>query len=75
MHTITLTLNPKELSHEMRISLTGILGIAELMDHDSNLNGEQHEQLCLIQQSGYRLLKVINQILEAISRSEMEKFK
>lgn len=75
MHTITIALNPKELSHEMHISLTGILGIAEIMDHDSSLNREQHEQLYMIQQSGYRLLKVVNQILEAVVKSEKEKLK
>ena len=72
MHTLKLSLNPRELSHEMRISLTGILNIAELLDHDNNLNSDQHEQLNMIQQSGYRLLTVINQILEAVYKSDME---
>lgn len=75
MHTLTLSLNPRELSHEMRISLTGILSTAELLDHDDNLNSEQHEQLSLIQQAGFRLLAVVNQILNAVANSEEKKNK
>lgn len=73
MHTLTLSLNPRELSHEMRISLTGILSTAELLDHDDNLNIKQHEQLSLIQQAGVRLLAVVNQILNAVANSEEKK--
>jgi len=70
MNALKPLINSRELSHEIRISLTGILGLAELLNHDSNLDSEQHDQLNMIQQSGYRLLDVANQILELVFKIE-----
>lgn len=55
-------MNSKMLSHELRIPLTVILGMTELLE-DGHLTNSQHEKVDAIQQAGYRLLKTINKIL------------
>lgn len=73
MSTITLPLNmsAKDLSHELRIPLTGILGGVALLD-DEPLSMKQKEQLNLIKQSGDRLLAIINTLLTNSKEQDQE---
>jgi PAS domain S-box-containing protein len=52
------------MSHELRTPLNSILGFAQLLSRDPNLNSEQHQQLSIINRSGEHLLTLINDILE-----------
>ena len=55
------------ISHEIRTPMNGILGFSELLK-DANLSGEeQREYIDLIQQSGERMLNLINDLID-ISR-------
>jgi signal transduction histidine kinase/CheY-like chemotaxis protein len=53
-------------SHELRTPLAGIIGIAQgqLADIDSSLTQEQRTNLQLIVQSGQRLTRLVNNILD-----------
>jgi signal transduction histidine kinase/CheY-like chemotaxis protein len=51
------------MSHEIRTPLNGIIGMAQLMEK-TKLNDEQTEYLSIIQESGYNLLTIINDILD-----------
>lgn len=51
------------LSHELRIPLTGILGMAELLNNQ-NLSPTQKEQVEIIREAGYRLLAFANKMLK-----------
>lgn len=54
------------ISHELRTPLTSILGLAELlqMPHYGTLSDKQHRATLTIQNSGQRLLKLINDVLD-----------
>lgn len=57
------------ISHEIRTPMNGILGFSELLK-ESDLSGEeQSEYITLIQQSGERMLSLINDLID-ISRIE-----
>jgi signal transduction histidine kinase len=51
------------MSHEFRTPLNGILGIASLLK--STLNGNQREYVEMLEHSGWHLLKLIENILQA----------
>ncbi len=52
------------ISHEIRTPMNGILGFSELLN-DPHLSGEeQSEYLSLIQQSGERMLALINDLMD-----------
>jgi len=51
------------MSHEIRTPLNGILGMAQLLDV-TRLTPEQAEYVNIIQESGYNLLAIINDILD-----------
>lgn len=51
------------MSHELRTPLNSILGFAQLMTRNADLDQKQKERLSLIQRSGEHLLAVINQVL------------
>ncbi|MFN3361040.1 MAG: response regulator [Pseudanabaenaceae cyanobacterium] len=53
-----------QMSHEIRTPLNAILGFAQLLSLDDNLNPTQVETLKIIQNSGNHLLKLVNEILE-----------
>ena len=51
------------MSHELRTPMNGLLGMLDVV-LDSNLNGEQKEQLEIAQRSAYSLLALLNDILD-----------
>jgi len=52
-----------QLSHEIRTSLNGILGMAEILSR-SKAAAEYREQATLIQSSGQHLLSLVNDVLD-----------
>ncbi|AUI68007.1 PAS domain S-box protein [Beggiatoa leptomitoformis] len=61
------------MSHELRTPLNGILGYAQILLRDANLNEQQTEQTNVILRSGQHLLNLINDILD-LSKIESGKF-
>ena len=51
------------ISHEIRTPMNGVIGMAQLLEY-TPLNDEQKEYLRVILNSGYGLLKVINDVLD-----------
>ncbi|HEY9672856.1 MAG TPA: PAS domain S-box protein [Waterburya sp.] len=60
------------MSHELRTPLNGILGYAQILKREPNLNAKQQEQLNIIQQCGEHLLTLLNDILD-LSKIEARK--
>ena len=57
------------MSHEIRTPMNGILGFSELLK-EQNLSGEEKNQFIdIIEQSGKRMLNIINDIVD-ISKIE-----
>ncbi len=52
------------MSHELRTPLNGILGYAQILSNDSQLNEKQLEEVKIIQRSGHHLLTLINDVLD-----------
>jgi signal transduction histidine kinase/PleD family two-component response regulator len=52
------------MSHEIRTPMNGILGFAQILQRDKNLNKEQLSQIQTIRNSGDHLLGIINDILD-----------
>ena len=61
------------MSHELRTPLHGILGNAQLLQHDTDLSAAQHEKIATIRDSGEQLLTLLNALLD-ISRLGPEQF-
>ena len=57
------------MSHEIRTPMNGILGFAELLQTPNLSGDEQQEYIEIIQESGKRMLNIINDIID-ISRIE-----
>jgi PAS domain S-box-containing protein len=53
-----------QMSHELRTPLNGILGFAQLLQLDKNLDERQTRGLKIIRESGQHLLTLINDILD-----------
>ena len=62
MDTVTIPFTLRELGHELRIPLTGILGSIELIA-DELTNAKQEIHINDMRQASYRLLETINQLL------------
>ncbi|MBE9037930.1 hybrid sensor histidine kinase/response regulator [aff. Roholtiella sp. LEGE 12411] len=60
------------MSHELRTPLNGILGYAQILQRDQIATPKQKKGLSIIQQCGYHLLTLINDILD-ISKIEAKK--
>lgn len=56
------------MNHEFRNPLNGILGMVQLLGPD--LSGKQADYLRVIEQSGWRLLKLVEAILQVAARGE-----
>jgi len=52
------------MSHELRTPLNGILGYAQILRRNSNLESSQREGLDIIHSSGSHLLTLINDVLD-----------
>jgi len=57
------------MSHEIRTPMNGILGFAELLNKPDLKGEKQQEYIRLIQQSGKRMLNIINELID-ISKIE-----
>ncbi len=60
------------MSHELRTPLNGILGYAQILQREPNLDPTQEKGLSVIQRSGQHLLTLINDILD-LSKIEANK--
>ncbi len=61
------------MSHELRTPLNGILGFAQILQRDTNLNDSQQRGLGVIKTSGEHLLTLINEVLD-IAKIEAQRF-
>ena len=52
------------MSHEIRTPMNAILGYAQLLERDRDLDDDQKQKIDIIQSSGNHLLTLINDILE-----------
>jgi len=52
------------MSHELRTPLTPIIGLSERLAREPGLTPEQQREARIIEQSGRRLLRIINEILD-----------
>ncbi|HBW87914.1 MAG TPA: hybrid sensor histidine kinase/response regulator [Cyanobacteria bacterium UBA11149] len=52
------------MSHELRTPLNGILGYAQIMQRDKDINPKQQDRIEIIHQCGSHLLTLINDILD-----------
>jgi len=60
------------MSHELRTPLNGILGYAQILQRDRELNPRQRQGVDVIQRSGDYLLTLINDVLD-LARIEAER--
>ncbi|MEO8398230.1 MAG: ATP-binding protein, partial [Ignavibacteriaceae bacterium] len=52
------------MSHELRTPMNSILGLTELIHEDQSINGKNKERLEVVRNSGKRLMRLINEILD-----------
>jgi PAS domain S-box-containing protein len=52
------------MSHELRTPMNAILGFGQMLEYDSALNEEQHDNVHEITKAGRHLLELINQVLD-----------
>jgi PAS domain S-box-containing protein len=52
------------MSHEIRTPLNGVLGMAQAMAADPDLDETQHQRIEVIRQSGESLLTILNDVLD-----------
>jgi signal transduction histidine kinase/CheY-like chemotaxis protein len=52
------------MSHELRTPMNAVLGFAELLEYDGQLNDVQRDNVLHIQQGGRHLLELINEVLD-----------
>ena len=57
------------MSHELRTPLNGILGLAQVLADDPELNARQRNQATTLEQAGRHLLAILNEVLD-LSRIE-----
>lgn len=62
MKTLKLNIDEQTLSHELRIPLAGILGMADLLGLE-NLTSEQQQEVEVIKEAGQRLLAFVDELL------------
>jgi len=62
------------MSHEIRTPLNRIIGFATLLKEDPNLPSEQKECAEMIYHSGYRLLELLNNVLD-VAKIDIEQIK
>ncbi|MDP8219293.1 MAG: ATP-binding protein, partial [Candidatus Theseobacter exili] len=62
------------MSHEIRTPMNGILGFTRLLKEQKLTGTEQEEYISIIEESGVRLLNIINDIID-ISKIESEQMK
>ncbi len=60
------------MSHELRTPLNGVLGYAQILERDVDLNDRQREAIGVIKSSGDHLLGLINDVLD-LSKVEAAK--
>ncbi|WPL17988.1 Non-motile and phage-resistance protein [Thiorhodovibrio winogradskyi] len=53
-----------QVSHELRTPMNAVLGFAQLLDSDPDLNEDQQDSVQEILRSGHHLLKLIDEVLD-----------
>ncbi|EIC21876.1 PAS domain-containing sensor histidine kinase [Thiorhodovibrio frisius] len=53
-----------QVSHELRTPMNAVLGFAQLLDSDPDLNNDQRDSIQEILHSGHHLLKLIDEVLD-----------
>ncbi|MBU8537228.1 hybrid sensor histidine kinase/response regulator [Falsiroseomonas tokyonensis] len=61
------------MSHELRTSLNGVMGLAQALAHDPTMGPTQRLQAVTLEQAGRHLLAILNEVLD-ISRIEAGRF-
>ena len=64
MTRINIDIDYLSLSHNLRIPLTEILGMTEILN-DTSLSPNQKKEVEIIRQAGNRLLEMVDKILSA----------
>lgn len=68
------------MSHEIRTPMNGILGFVQLLENEEPPKQDQKKYLKTIEESGYRLLKILNKLIDiskieaGMSKTEMSLF-
>ena len=52
------------MSHELRTPMTAILGFAQILEYDNNLDTDQQDSIQEVIKAGHHLLELINEILD-----------
>lgn len=52
------------MSHELRTPMNAILGFAQILEYDDQLNADQHDNVAEILKGGHHLLELINEVLD-----------
>lgn len=52
------------MSHELRTPMNAIIGFAQMLEYDTGLNADQHDNVHEILKAGRHLLELINEVLD-----------
>jgi two-component system, OmpR family, aerobic respiration control sensor histidine kinase ArcB len=61
-----------QMSHELRTPMNGIVGLVDLLSKDSNLNSDQKDSIEVIKKASFRMLNLVNGILDSSKLEQQE---